>query len=275
MSLVDPLVATIQGAPASRRFTLFASHLLISAVVVGTFALLVLLVWYPDPLFALQGAAAILMMVAFVDVVIGPLLTLIVSSPNKKRRELTRDLAVIGAVQLAALVCGAHALVVARPAFVVFDADRFDVVTANDLVHDAPFPYRNERFASTPLFGPVWVIATPPDSAEERSRLLFSAVQGGPQIKDHPALYEAWPPKSLVNARRLKPLRELSTASSEGNRASAEALRLSGATEGDLGYVWLVGRKKIGAVIVDKKTLAVVLASDANPVAADTNLAIN
>ncbi len=193
-----------------------------------------------------------------------PLLTLIIAAPKKWRRELTRDLAIIGAVQVAALLYGAHSLFVARPAFIVFDADRFDVVTANELVRDAPFPYRDQRFASTPLFGPLWVAATPPDSIEERNRLLFSAVQGGPQTRDHPALYEAWPPKQGI-IPPLKPLRELAAASNEGNQAASDAVLRSGLQENDLAYVWLVGRAKIGVVMIDRKTLAIVLASAVKP----------
>jgi hypothetical protein len=265
MDLVNLMSPVSRTLFASRRLRLFASHVFISAAAVGTLAALLLLVWYPGPLFTLQGAAVILMIVVFVDVVIGPLLTLIIASPKKGRRELTRDLAIIGAIQVAALLYGAHSLFVARPAFIVFDADRFDVVTANELVRDVPFPYRDQRFASTPLFGPLWVAATPPDSTEERNRLLFSAVQGGPQTRDHPALYEAWPPKQGINIAKLKPLRELVAASNEGNQAASDAVFRSGLQENDLAYVWLVGRAKIGVVMIDRKTLAIVLASAVKP----------
>jgi len=173
--------------------------------------------------------------------------------------------AIIGAVQIAALLYGAQSLFVARPAFIVFDADRFDVVTANELVRDAPFLYRDERFASTPIFRPIWVVATPPDSTEERNRLLFSAVHGGPQTKDHPALYQAWPPKQGINTSKLKPLRELASASDAGNQAVRDAVDRSGLPESDLAYVWLVGRAKIGVVILERKTLAIVLASAIKP----------
>ncbi len=265
MNVTDASLVAPHPPRTSRRLRLFSSHLLISALAVGTVAAIVVLVWYPRPLFSLQGALTILALVAFVDVVIGPLITLIVSSPRKERRELVRDLTIIGIVQLAALMYGTHSLFIARPAFVVFNADRFDSVLANELVQDSNLSYRDPRFASTPILGPVWTIARPSDTIDERNRMLFSAVQGGPDLKDYPALYEAWPPNRSVIAAKLKPLRELMAVSSEGNQAGQDAMRISGLKENDLAYVPLVGREKIGVVIVNNQTLAIVLASDATP----------
>lgn len=247
------------------RVRLFLSHLLISAGAVGALVAVVLLIWYPRPLFTLQGAPFILMIVVFVDAVIGPLLTLIVASPKKPRRELIRDLAIIGTLQVAALAYGTHSLFIARPAFVVFNADRFDAVVANELVENPALPYRNPRFKTAPVFQPVWVAARPPDSVQERNELLFSAVQGGPDIKDVPALYEDWPPAGGIEPRRLKPLSELAATSTDGRRAGERGMRLSGLAENDLVYVPLVGRERTGVVILNRRTLAVVYASDATP----------
>lgn len=248
------------------RLRLFLSHLFLSAGIVSALAAVVLLIWYPRPLFGLQGAPFILLMIVFVDVIIGPMLTLIVASPRKLRRELIRDLTIIGTVQLAALAYGAHSLFVARPAFVVFNTDRFDVVVANELVEDPELPYRDSRFTTAPVLGPVWVAAHPPESAEKRTRMLFSTVtQGGPDIKDLPALYEPWPPERGIDTGRLKPLSELMATSSEGNDASVNAMRIFGLREDGLAYVPLVGRERTGVVILNRQTLAVVYASDAAP----------
>ena len=249
----------------TRRLKLFASHACISAAVVGAVAAIVLLVWYPYPLFSLQGAVVILALVAFVDVVIGPLITLIVASPKKGSAELVRDLAIIGIVQFAALTYGVHSLFVARPAFIVFNADRFDCVVANELVAMVELSYRNPRFITAPIFGPIWVAASPPDSAQEREKLLFSALQGGPDIKDIPALYEEWPPKRGVKVDKLKPLSELMRTSSEGNQAGLAATRTSGLPENELAYLPIVGREKIGVVILNRNTLSVMYVSDVAP----------
>ena len=251
---------------SARRFKLFASHLLISAIAVGCVVAIVLFVWYPGPLFSLQGAPIILTLVAFVDIVVGPLLTLIVGSPKKSRRSLVRDLAIIGAVQFAALMYGAHSLFIARPAFIVFNTDRFDVAVANELARNEKLDYRDPRFASTPIFGPTWAIAIPADSVEERTRMLFSVtLEGGADIKDYPALYEAWPQERRVDKARLKPLEQLMALSREGNQAGLVAMRKSRLPQDRLAYVPLVGREKIGVVILDSETLSVVHTSDVSP----------
>ena len=251
---------------SSRRARFFVSHLLISAIAVGAVAAIVLFVWYPRPLFSLQGAPIILTLVAFVDVVVGPLLTLVVSSPKKSRRSLVRDLAIIGTVQFAALIYGAHSLFVARPAFIVFNTDRFDVVVANELARNENLTYRDTRFASTPMLGPVWTIARPADSLDERNRMLLStAVDGAPDIKDFPALYEAWPPEHRIDESRLKSVAELTKASNDGNQAVLEATRRSGLQQSELAYVPLVGREKIGIAILDRRTLSVVYTADVRP----------
>ena len=95
--VIDPSVAAFQGASASRRFKLFTSHLIISAAWSAP-----CLCWcYPDPLFALQDAAAILLIVAFVDV-IGPLLTSDRQFSQQNAPRAHARLAVTGAVQFAA-----------------------------------------------------------------------------------------------------------------------------------------------------------------------------
>jgi hypothetical protein len=250
----------------SRRSKLFAVHLLISAIAVACVAAIVYFVWYPYPLMSIQGALTILLLLVVVDVVLGPLMTLIVGSPTKPRRELIRDISVIGAIQLAALSYGTYSLFVARPAYVVFNADRFDAVGANEVVANAPFPFRDSTFADPPLFGPVWVMARQPDLPEDQKRILLSAaLEGGPDIKNYPALYEQWPQRQGIGPTRLKPLDELALVSDEASAAILEATRSSGRRQDELVYVPLMGREKIGVVILDRESLAVVYASDAKP----------
>ena len=110
-----------------------ATHLIASALVVGIFLSIVATVWYPPPLLHLQGAVPILVTLAVVDVCLGPLITLIIAGPRKPRPELTRDLSIIVFVQLTALAYGAWTVYSGRPAFLVFNADRFDVVAATEI----------------------------------------------------------------------------------------------------------------------------------------------
>ena len=108
-------------------------HLLLSAVVAGLVALLVFGWWFPAPLQELVGGRELFWLIVSVDVVCGPLLTLVVFTPQKPRAELRRDLAFVVAIQLLALGYGVHTLIYARPVAMVHEVDRFRVLSFADL----------------------------------------------------------------------------------------------------------------------------------------------
>lgn len=113
------------------RFTI--CHLLVSVAVAFLASLLVFFVWYPAPTARLLGVGNIYMIVLAVDVVCGPLLTLVLASPRKPRRELVQDLCLVIIIQIGALSYGLHALESARPVAYVFEQDRLVVVAKNTL----------------------------------------------------------------------------------------------------------------------------------------------
>lgn len=121
------ILVGLLSVPRVRAFLL---HVLCSAFFLGVFWL-VLCRWYPDGLLYLQGGAAIFGMLVLVDLVIGPLLTLLVFVPGKKY--LLLDLLVIVLLQVAAFGYGVWSLSSQRPAYMVFVHDRFFVVSAQDL----------------------------------------------------------------------------------------------------------------------------------------------
>ena len=100
-------------------------------------AVLVFGVWYPWPLYELVSGRELFWLVVGVDVVCGPLLTLVIFNPAKPRAELARDLALVAAIQLLALGYGVHTLSYARPVALVYEIDRFRVVSFADVDADA------------------------------------------------------------------------------------------------------------------------------------------
>jgi len=102
------------------RLKAFALHLLISATVLSVSLGTLYLGWYHWPGWYLTGVSGVTAVLAGVDVVLGPLLTLVIASPRKPRRELARDIAVIGAIQLAALTYGTTQLWNGRPLYYAF-----------------------------------------------------------------------------------------------------------------------------------------------------------
>ena len=124
------------------RLKAFLIHLSASIGILGIFALVVLLWWYPAPMLSLQGGWEIWLMILAVDVILGPTLTGIVYKPGKKG--LIVDLSIIVMFQLAALVFGAVSIHSQKPNYLAFVLDRFFIVSLTDTVGDLP---ANENFS--------------------------------------------------------------------------------------------------------------------------------
>ena len=152
------------------RWQAAATHLLICLVIAAAVIALMLGVWYPGPLFEAAGGTGMLYILVGVDVILGPLLTLIVFKSGK--RGMKFDLAVIGLVQIAALVYGVHIVYLARPAFMVFVKDRFELVTAVELEPDELAKAKYPQFRAPGWSGPELAAADMPADPKERSQLL-------------------------------------------------------------------------------------------------------
>src|SRR4029079_10624368 len=111
------------------RWKAFGLHLAISALVAGVVVALVVVLWYPPPFFAAMGGAVLLRLLIGVDVVLGPLITLVVFNPAKPR--LKYDIATIVVLQVCALAYGGYVMFEARPVYNVFVKDRFETIAAN------------------------------------------------------------------------------------------------------------------------------------------------
>src|ERR1700676_2326311 len=115
------------------RFKAFGLHLSASVTLLTLILGALCLGWYRWPGWYLTGALHVLVIVAIVDLALGPSLTFIVGNPRKQRRALARDIGVIVAVHLAGLVYGAATLWLARPLYYPFSVDRLQMVQASDL----------------------------------------------------------------------------------------------------------------------------------------------
>src|SRR4029434_8112727 len=113
------------------RWKAFGLHLAISALIAGIVITLVVVLWYPSPYFLAMGGEVLLRLLIGVDVVIGPLITLIIFDPRKPR--LKYDLATIAALQVAALAYGSYVMFDARRVYTVFLGGHFTTVAANSI----------------------------------------------------------------------------------------------------------------------------------------------
>lgn len=173
------LTVSTDKRPPRWRFALkmAGAHLLISMLLAALAAWLVFGVWYPYPYAELTGGLALYRLLVGVDVVCGPLLTLILASPAKTVRERWVDFSLIGAIQLAALFYGLYSVSLARPVVAAFESDRINVVTAAEVLHQdlvkAPAGLRNLSW-----FGVRRVGLRQPQNTDEANKSLDLSLQG-------------------------------------------------------------------------------------------------
>ena len=190
----------------SARLKAFSVHLSLSALVALLSLALVFHVWYPAPMSVALGVANIFLLMLVVDVVLGPLLTLVVYKQGKKTLKL--DLATIALLQVGALVYGLHVVSEGRPAWVVFSVDRFELVRAMDV--DTRFPEKvAPKYRTPPFTGPQWVAAVRPEDPQALSDITLEAVFAGLDLQHRPYLYQ--PLKVAADDIRIRalPLRQL------------------------------------------------------------------
>jgi len=189
------------------KFQAFGWHFLLTLALAIAAAIVIFFVWYPDPFQAMLGGTKFFLLISLCDLVLGPLSSLIVYNSKKTRRALVFDYTVIGIVQIAAFVYGVMSMADARPAYIAFVKDRFEVVVAKELadqdLRNAKDPYR-----ARPKFGPVLVGTQSPTDREERNALVFVAMEGK-DIQNFPRYYVPYEANIEDVKQRARPLADL------------------------------------------------------------------
>ena len=158
------------------RWGAFAGHLVISA---GIFAaLFAVIAWllFPGALFWVAGGVEGIRIIAGVDVVLGPMLTLVIYNIAKPRRELYRDLAIIGTIQALALTAGMSIVYASRPVAVAWVYSGFQTAKAGEFEEAGTEPLDGFS-ALTPTW---WVVELPEDDAQARQAVALGELSGDP-----------------------------------------------------------------------------------------------
>lgn len=122
-SLKDTLIPKLKASSV---------HLFISLLVLVVILYFILYDWYPEPFFTAQGGRHGVRLMAFVNLVLGPLLTFIVFDHLKQRKAIIFDISLIVFVQISALIWGGYQVYTQRPIALVFWNDAFYTVTGDD-----------------------------------------------------------------------------------------------------------------------------------------------
>ncbi len=245
------------------RWEAASIHLAISVFTALCTAALLYLLWFPPPYFVAAGASTLMLLIMGVDVVMGPLLTLVAFSATKSKRMLRIDLTIIGLLQVAAFAYGLSVICQARPIYVVAAVDRLVVVSANELSDADLEKGKTPEFRRRSWTGPKLVGAQP--NAADAPSVVMQASSGGNDIDHLPKYYVAYDQVSQSLLRHAHPLSKLKGIEA-AQQADLQQLTDKAKERGDsLVYVPLQTRKADFAAILSTQTHRPVAVVSANP----------
>lgn len=234
------------------RFRACIIHFSVSLAIAALAAWLVFGVWYPYPYGELSGGRSLFCLVVGVDVVLGPLITLIVFNREKTRRHLAMDLTIVGMLQLTALCYGLWTVFMARPVHMVFEYHRMTVVHAVD-VDLATLPQAPSGLQSLPLSGPSLLSLRAFQSADENFDSTMQALAGTAQAAQ-PALWQSYSAARGDILRESKPVAELRQRFPVQMHFIDQAVEATGRPLGAVRSLPLLSRQMVWTVLIDADT---------------------
>ncbi|TXJ10294.1 MAG: type IV pilin accessory protein [Acinetobacter sp.] len=168
----------------SKRVKFFLGHLSVS-LLVALFAIgMVFFAWYPTPLAAALGVTSLFLILFFVDVVIGPLCSLLLYKEGKKG--LKFDLSIIILVQICAFGYGFYTIAQGRPAWIVLDALAFHIVKSSD-IDPTYLAQAKPEFQQPSWFKPQFAALNVEQNVSQKN--LLDKIPQGSTALNHPMYY--------------------------------------------------------------------------------------
>jgi hypothetical protein len=234
------------------RFIAAGIHFLITALIAGLAAALIFLVWFPGALAEMAGGTKLFGLVVGIDMMLGPLISLVIYNSAKPRRELIVDYSVVGLVQLAALVYGVWVVAASRPVAVAFDVDRFEIVTAIEL-DDADLAAAAPEYRSKSWVGPRLVyVYRSPDPKEQKDMMdLFMSGKEGHVLPKYYRPYEMG--RELAKAKSGT-LAALLAGSGSTRSVIEKAIAKTGKPMQELRWLLLHSRFGFGFALIDAES---------------------
>lgn len=246
------------------RLRAFGLHLLVSGCLLTLVLGTLYLGWYRWPGWYVAGASGLVAVLIAVDVALGPLSTFIVAGPTKPRPELVRDIAIIAAVQLCALIYGTVSLWNGRPLYYAFSENVLQLVQAYDIGSHEQSAARQQSSQLLPHWYslPRWIWAPLPDDPKERMRIVTSAVTGGDDVIDMPRYFKPWGLGLPELRQQLKKVDDVGYFANAAKQSLKARMRAIGLQIDQANSIPLTGRGKPLLVVFDpaKLTMRAILA---------------
>lgn len=239
------------------RIKYFLSHLVISLLVAGLSVFLIFYIWYPNPLQNALGVGQVVWLMLGIDVVLGPILTLIIAKQGKK--SLKMDLTIIGLVQLLALFYGLYSIDKGRPVAIAFDVSRFELVQKHMIQGNENKRILKEYQHMQNNRIPV-VSVRPAQTEEELQQRIKLELEENRSSSANPQLYESLEKNIDIISQHMKPIQDLAKFN---DKVLVEQI-ISDYPQAD-GFLVLVSSEKNITVLMDSKNRAFVAVVDARP----------
>lgn len=170
----------------SKRVRFFLWHFFISICISLISLFWVFNAWYPGPLAKATNVTYIFLMLLAIDIILGPILGFVVY--NEKKKTLKFDLAVIFLLQLSALAYGVYSISQARPVWIVYNVDRFELVRKNELIEDN-IQQAQLQFQQPSWFKPEYAATEFAKNTQQRNDDMFAEIMGRISIAQRPERY--------------------------------------------------------------------------------------
>jgi hypothetical protein len=215
--------------------------------------------WYRWPGWYLAGALTITLMMVGIDVVLGPLFTLLVANPKKPRRELARDISIIVAVQLIAAGYGILTLWNGRPLYYTYSEGFLEMVQAQDLDPEqvALSRKRNPELSPHWYSLPRWIYAPLPKDTKLAGEIIGSAVSGGEDVIDMPPYYKPWAEAASDIRMHLQPVAKVKELTKQDKEVAAGRMQQMGFAPDQPVTLPVVGKIKPLLAVMDPATAKV------------------
>jgi hypothetical protein len=243
------------------RLKAFGLHLLISASVLALVLGTLYLGWYRWPGWYVVGVSSVVAVLIGVDVTLGPLMTFLVARQSKPRAELVRDIGIIAAVQLSALIYGAFSLWNGRPLYYAFSSSTLQLVQGYDFSAHGLAVARDQHAALMPHWYslPRWIWAPlPQDPAEAEKIVIAVTTGGGDDVTSMPQYFKPWEQGLSELRTQLKSVDEVLYFSKAQKTALEQRMRELGLDTKQSNAMPLMGRGGTVLVVFDPAKLKIV-----------------
>jgi hypothetical protein len=239
------------------RLKAFALHLLGSSLALTSVLGALHVGWYHWPGWHLTEGIHVVVVLVGVDVVIGPLITLIIANERKPGRELARDVAMIVTVQLVALGYGTTTLWSGRPLYYAFSVNCLQVVQASDIDPDAASLARKQNLDLAPHWYslPRWIWAPFPKDPKEADKIFQGVMQGGYDIVGFPQYYKTWQEGGPDLRSQLQKVSDIKFFPPKRRTLLAKRMQAAGLATDQANGIALTGRGSSLLAVLDPRSL--------------------